>query len=108
MHSIGDWYQTILKSYAGIGALITYILVIYNFITRYIDNLGAPGNIFNFPFLVLWLGLPIHLSITLIPTLIFSDLLRKKRISYIRKISTKIGIKNTVFISFEFKNTDDL
>ncbi|MFW9828442.1 MAG: hypothetical protein ACFFEY_12700 [Candidatus Thorarchaeota archaeon] len=107
LHSIGEWYQTILKSYAGIGALITYILVIFDFITRYIDNLGVPSNIFNFPFLVLWLGLPIHLSVTLIPTLIFSDLLRTKRISYIKKISAKIGIKNTVFISFEFKNKDD-
>jgi len=53
LRSIGDWYQTILRSYAGIGAIITYILVLYDFIMRYIENLGAPGNIFNIPSLIL-------------------------------------------------------
>jgi hypothetical protein len=101
--SIGDWYQTILRSYAGIAALITYISVVYDFITRFISNYGAPNNIFNIPFLILWLGLPLHLSISLIPTLIINDLLKKRRINYIRKISNKMGIEDTAIISFEFK-----
>lgn len=108
LRSIGDWYQTILRSYAGIGAIITYILVVYDFITRYIENLGAPGNVFNIPSLILWLGMPLYLSISLIPTLITNDLLRRKRINYIKRISKKIGIKDTAVITFEFKNGTDL
>ncbi|MFW9877207.1 MAG: hypothetical protein ACFFG0_29300, partial [Candidatus Thorarchaeota archaeon] len=65
IRSIGEWFQTILRSYAGIGAIITYILVVYDFITRFIANLGSPGNVFNIPSLILWLGMPLYLTISL-------------------------------------------
>jgi len=103
LRSIGDWYQTILRSYAGIAALITYILVVHDFITRYIENFGLPGNVFNIPSLILWLGLPFYLAISLIPALIVNDSIKKKRINYVRKISKKIGIKDIAVISLEFK-----
>jgi len=103
LHSIGDWFQTILKSYAGIGAFITYTLVVRDFITRYIENIDAPGNIFNIPSLVLWLGMPLYLIISLVPAIIINDLIRKSRINYIRKISNRLGIKDTAVITFEFK-----
>jgi len=108
LRSIGDWYQTILRSYAGIGAIITYILVLYDFITRYIENLGVDGNIFNIPSLLLWLGMPLYLTISLVPTLIFSDLITRSRINYIRKISNKVGIRDTAVITFEFKKGTEL
>jgi hypothetical protein len=100
---IGDWFQTILRSYAGIGAIFTYILVVYDFSRRFIENYGLPGNVFNIPTLILWLGLPLYLTISLIPTLIINDILKNKRITYIRKIGNKLGIKDTVTISFELK-----
>jgi hypothetical protein len=103
LRSIGDWFQTILRSYAGIGAILTYILAVSDFITRFTANYGLPGNIFNIPSLVLWLGMPLYLIISLVPTVIINDLLKKKRISYIRKISKKLGIHDTAFITFEFK-----
>jgi len=107
LRSIGDWFQTILRSYAGIGAILTYILAVSDFITRFTDNYGLPGNIFNIPSLILWLGMPLYLIISLVPTVIINDLLKKKRISYIRKISKKLGICDTAFISFEFKKETD-
>jgi hypothetical protein len=103
LRSIGDWFQTILRSYAGIGAIITYILVVNDFIRRFIDNYDAPGNVFNIPSLILWLGLPLYLTISLVPTVIINDVLRNRRVNYIRKISSKLGIKDTVMITFEFK-----
>jgi uncharacterized membrane protein YphA (DoxX/SURF4 family) len=108
LRSIGDWFQTILRSYAGIGAFITYILVVYDFTTRFIANLGLEGNVFNIPSLILWLGMPLILSISLIPTVIVNDLLKKKRINYIKKISNKVGIKDLAVISFEFRKETDL
>lgn len=103
LRSIGDWYQTILRSYAGIAAIITYILVVYDFVTRYIENFGAPGNVFNIPSLILWLGLPFYLAISLIPALIVNDSIKKKRINFVRKVSKRIGIKDTAIISLEFR-----
>ncbi|MFX0003436.1 MAG: hypothetical protein ACFFAA_05940 [Promethearchaeota archaeon] len=108
LRSIGEWFQTILRSYAGIGVIITYILVVYDFIIRFIKNYGLPGNVFNIPTLILWLGLPLYLTISLIPTLIINDILKNKRINYIRKIGNKFGIKDTLTISFELKKDTKL
>jgi len=107
LKSIGDWFQTILRSYAGIGAIITYILVIHNFITSFIENITVPGNILNIPGLILWIGLPLYLAISLIPALIFNDIIMKKRVSYIRNIGRKLGIEDSVEITFEFKKKRD-
>jgi len=102
VRSIGDWYQTILRSYAGIGAVITYISVIQDFVTRFINIYGQPGYMFNIPSLILWLGMPFYLILSLIPAIIFADLIKKNRISYIRNIGRKIGIKESAIISLEF------
>ncbi|UCD00825.1 MAG: hypothetical protein JSV23_08040 [Promethearchaeota archaeon] len=103
LRSIGDWYQTILRSYAGIAAIITYILVVQDFFTRYIENFGVPENVYNIPSLILWLGLPFYLAISLIPALIVNDLIKKKRIKFVRKIGEKLGIKDTAIITFELR-----
>ena len=107
LHSIGDWFQTILRSYAGIGAVITYGLAVSDFVTKYIDNYGLPGNIFNIPSLILWLGMPIYLTLSLVPTIVINDLIKRNRINYVRKLGNKIGIEDTAFISFEFRKEQD-
>ena len=107
LHSIGDWFQTILKSYAGIGAFITYTLVVRDFITRYIENIGIPGNIFKIPSLVLWLGMPLYLIISLVPVIIINEKIKKRRVNFIRKISKRLGIKDTAVITFEFKKASE-
>jgi hypothetical protein len=106
LKSIGDWLQTILRSYAGIGSIITYIIIIYDFLTNFLNNLGFPGNILNIPGIILWLGLPLYLAISLIPALIFNDIIKKNRSSFIRKFGKKLGIKDTVEITFEFKKKE--
>ena len=106
LKSIGDWFQTMLRSYAGIGAIISYVIIIYGFLTDYFDVLVDKSNIVNILSLVLWLGLPFYLAISLIPSLIFNDLTKEHRIRYIRKVGKKIGIKDSVEISFEFKKKE--
>ncbi len=106
LKSIGDWLQTIFRSYAGIGSIITYIIIIYDFLTNFINNLGYPGNILNVPGIILWLGLPFYLAISLIPALIFNDLIKKSRTSYVRKLGKRVGIKHTIEINFEFKKKE--
>ncbi|MHA1459570.1 MAG: hypothetical protein ACTSQR_07920, partial [Promethearchaeota archaeon] len=93
--SIGEWFQTLLKGYAGIGVILTYTLVILDSFTLYINNIG--------PSLILWLGLPFYLIFSIIPAVIVHDLIKKQRINYIRKIAEKIGIRDKAIISFELK-----
>ncbi|MFW9948379.1 MAG: hypothetical protein ACFFDX_16250 [Candidatus Odinarchaeota archaeon] len=106
--SIGDWFQTILKSYAGIGAIITYILIVYNFVSTLIEYTGDPRVFMNIPSLILWLGLPFYLIVSLIPALICNDLIKNHRIKFIRNFGEKIGITHTAIISFELKGDTDI
>jgi hypothetical protein len=108
LKSIGEWMQTMLRSYAGIGSIITYIIIIYDFLTNFINNFGVPGNLVNIPGIILWLGLPVYLAISLIPALILNDIIKKRRSSFVRKIGKKLDIKDSVEISFEFKKKDKI
>ncbi len=105
--SIGEWFQTLLKGYAGIGVIFTYIFVIYDFIKLFIENLGLPGNMLNIPSLFLWLGLPFYLVFSMIPAVIVHDVLKKRRLSYVRKIAHGIGIRDAAIVSFELKKQDE-
>jgi len=40
LKSIGVWFQTMLRSYAGIGAIITYIAIIYGFLADFNKEAG--------------------------------------------------------------------
>lgn len=105
--SLGEWFQTLLKGYAGIGVVFTYIFVIYDFSLLFIANLGFPGNMLNIPSLFLWLGLPFYLIFSIIPAVIVHDALRKHRVNYVRKVANKIGIQDAAIISFELKKYDE-
>lgn len=105
--SIGEWFQTLLKGYAGIGVIYTYIFVIYDFVILFIANLGKPGNMLNIPSLFLWLGLPFYLVLSMIPAVILHDALKKRRLSYVRKIAHRIGIRDAAIVSFELKKQEE-
>jgi len=105
--SIGEWFQTLLKGYAGIGVIFTYFFVIFDSVTLFINNMGVPGNTLNIPSLFLWLGLPFYLVFSMIPAVILHDALNKRRLSYVRKIAHRIGIRDAAIVSFELKKQDE-
>jgi len=105
--SIGEWFQTLLKGYAGIGVIFTYFFVISDFVILFIDNLGKPKNMLNVPSLFLWLGLPFYLVLSMIPAVILHDALKKHRLSYVRKIAHRIGIKDAAIVSFELRKQEE-
>jgi hypothetical protein len=105
--SIGEWFQTLLKGYAGIGVIFTYFFVIFDSVTLFINNMGVPGNTLNIPSLFLWLGLPFYLVFSMIPAVILHDALNKRRLSYVRKIADRIGIRDAAIVSFELKKQDE-
>ncbi|MBY9013274.1 MAG: hypothetical protein KGD70_12950 [Candidatus Lokiarchaeota archaeon] len=96
-----------MKGYAGIGVILTYFFVIYDFIIVFITYIGYPGILLNIPSLFLWLGLPFYLVLSMIPAVILHDILKKRRLSYVRKIAQRIGIQDIAIVSFELKKQDD-
>jgi hypothetical protein len=99
LKSLGDWFQTLLKSYAGIGAILNYIFIVYLIATNFINE-------WDFVVLILWFGLPFYLVLSMIPALIFNDLIRRHRINFTRKLAYKMGIKEKAIISFELKGIE--
>ena len=105
--SIGEWFQTLLKGYAGIGVILTYFFVIFDFIVIFVANIDSPGILLNIPSLFLWLGLPFYLIFSMIPAVILHNALKKRRLSYVRKVAFRIGIQDAVIVSFELKKQDE-
>ena len=88
--SVGGWYLQFLKGYAGIGVIFTFYSLITGFIDAVILSMNDPsGIIIN---LLIVFPLPIYGTLGIIPTLIVIDLIKEKRINYIRKMAKKLGI----------------
>jgi hypothetical protein len=103
---MGDWFETIFKSFAGLGAIISYILIIYDFLDIFLANLNKPSNIWNIPSLVLWLGLPFYLIFATIPSILINDIIKEHRIKYIKNSGKHLGITDDALIDLEFKKNE--
>jgi len=94
--TVGGWFINFIKGYAGIATLFTFYELILLYLTGWV----------YMPHLILALGLlfvplPIYLSLLTIPSIVLLDISSKNRIKYIRSIARTLGIKDYVQISFE-------
>ena len=64
--------------------------------------LANPINLIAF--LLFFFGIPIFLLITILPSLIIFDLMKEKRLRFIRSMAEKMGIVDFVDISLEKAN----
>lgn len=94
--SVGGFYKTLLKGYAGIGAVIGYYqLVIYlmSIMAEGFDPMIILALTFFIPF-------PLYTSIILLPAIILLDIMKQNRINYVRKRAAKLGITDYVELTF--------
>ena len=85
----------LFRGYAGISAFLSYILLFMLFLT-----IGA-GAISIIIVLIYYSLLPIFFVALSVIALIILDILRERRIKYVRKWAEKIGITDKVKIVFE-------
>jgi hypothetical protein len=91
VRTVGGRFTDFLRGYAGIGVTLSYL----QFLLSYMDEIGGPilSNPINLgAFLLFFFGIPIFLLITILPALIFFDLMKERRLRFIRKIAEKMGI----------------
>jgi hypothetical protein len=91
VRTVGGRFTDFLRGYAGIGVTLSYL----QFLLSYMDEIGGTivGNPVNLvAFLLFFFGIPIFLLITILPTLIIFDLVKERRLRFIRKIAVKMGI----------------
>jgi len=103
IRSISRVYLTVLKGYGGIGVIIAYIRFIYTYITDTIAYFGYfdPLDIIFLIGPLLW---PFNLTCGSTLSIIVLDLIKQKRIKYVRKVVRKFDILDTIDISLEIRN----
>jgi len=96
--AVGGRFTDFLRGYAGIGVVFSYI----QFLSVYVSEQTIPPNPVDVAvFLMFFLGLPIFLLISVIPSLIILDITKEHRIRFVRNLAEKMGITDFVEISFE-------
>lgn len=100
IRSVGGWFHTLLKGYAGIGVLITYFLVIIDLIRSFLITINT---IFLAISLILWFLVLIMLLLATIPSLILNEIIRIKSGNYVRRFGERIGIKEKVRVQFNME-----
>lgn len=82
VRSVGGWYHYLLKGYAGISVILSYILFIAIIVEEGKFNMGV----------ILMVLLPVILIFMAIPGFIILDMTDKHRQKFMRKIARSFGI----------------
>jgi len=82
VRSVGGWYHYLLKGYAGISVILSYILFMANIIGKGQFNPGV----------ILMILLPLIMISMAIPGFIILDMTVKHRQKFMRKIASRFGI----------------
>ncbi|MBD3194428.1 MAG: hypothetical protein GF317_05185 [Candidatus Lokiarchaeota archaeon] len=88
VRSIGSLYHYILKGYAGIGVLISYIMFFFDIVNRY-DDYSNPGFIITAILLPL---IPILIALLSIPSIMLLDFFLNSRRKFMRNFAKRLGI----------------
>ena len=91
VRTVGGRFTDYLRGYAGIGVTLSYL----QFLLSYMDEIGGPilANPINLvAFLLFFFGIPVFLLIAILPALIILDLMKERRLKFIRKLAENMGI----------------
>ena len=100
IRSVGRWYGQLLKGYAGVSVVLSYIEFMDLFIPQLANDLSIPLFVM---LLIVFIPFPLIIVIPIIPALIISDRLKDHRIRFIREKARKLGIISSAEVTFELK-----
>ncbi|MBD3215141.1 MAG: hypothetical protein GF311_21220 [Candidatus Lokiarchaeota archaeon] len=89
VRSMGSWYHYLLKGYAGIGVVFSYIFFLMDVLSRYNDPTN-PGFIIAAIMLPI---MPILITILIIPVMILLEVYLKPRREFMRNFAKRLGIE---------------
>lgn len=99
----GEWFSTLLKGYAGIGVIFSYIQFSFQNLSNsdYTSYLSFLLNMIIY--VVIMIVIVLILILATIPGLILSDILGTRKSNYVRNIGKKMGIVDILEISIDLK-----
>jgi hypothetical protein len=96
--TVGGRFTDFLRGFAGLGVVFSYL----QFLLVYISEQIIPSNPMDIiVFALFFFGLPIFLIIAVLPSLIILNVMKERRIRFVRDVAKKMGITDYVKISFE-------
>lgn len=96
--TVGGRFTDFLRGFAGFGVVFSYI----QFLLVYISEQIIPSNPMDIiVFALFFFGLPIFLIISVFPSLIILNVMKERRIRFVRDVAKRMGILDFVKISFE-------
>jgi len=101
IRSVGRWYGQLLKGYAGVSVILSYIGFMDLFIPQLANDLSLTLFIM---LLFVFIPFPLVIVVPIIPAFMILDRLKEHRIRYIRKKASKLGITSNAEVNFELKN----
>lgn len=98
VRSMGSWYHYLLKGYAGIGVIYSYIIFLFDMLNRFNDPTN-PGFITAAILLPL---IPILVTILVIPVMVLLEVFLGHRRRFMRNFAKKLGIEGPLEKPLDF------
>jgi hypothetical protein len=96
--TVGGRFTDFLRGFVGLGVVFSYLQFLLVFISEQI----IPSNPMDIiVFALFFFGLPIFLIIAVLPSLIILNVMKERRIRFVRDVANGMGITDFVQISFE-------
>lgn len=97
VRAVGGWFYDYIKGYSGFSVVFSYLQLILMFFYSEFRS-GYPLDPVMFVFI---LGVPLFVTLLLIPSFILLDVIIENRIRFIRDIASRMGITHFVETKFE-------
>jgi len=99
VNAVGRYYLNLLKGYAGIGVILSYIVFVIEMLDIY-----PPGDLGIVPAIIILPLFPFLLMALSLPAIIISGALRNYRKKFLLKFAHKIGISKKSQLSLKYLN----
>ncbi len=105
IRSVGGWFHTILKGYAGVGVIINFTTFLIASITSIVVSVG---DVVLWLTVILWFVGIFLLLLAAVPSLILNELIRKKSANFVQKYAYKLGINHIVEMRYNLGGKIDI
>ncbi|MHA2406713.1 MAG: hypothetical protein ACXADB_09225 [Candidatus Hermodarchaeia archaeon] len=93
IRSVGGWFEQLLRGYAGISVIFSYLIIITGFWTS-VQGISDPLSLALLAAIVF--PIPIYMVLAVLPTLVILDLIKDHRTVFMLKVAKKLGITGEI------------
>lgn len=93
IRGVGGWFEQLLRGYAGISVIFSYLIIITGFWNS-VQGVSDPLSIVLLAAIVF--PIPVYMALAVLPTLVVLDLLQDHRTAFMLNVAKKLGITGEI------------